>query len=150
MARPRSDVYKRFKDKVKIVDSGCHEWQSTIKRDGYGQFHHDGRAQRAHKVSYELFKGEVPSGVVIMHTCDNKKCVNPDHLKLGTTRDNIADMDAKKRRGTKSKLTNADVAEIKKMLADRHSQQSIADKFGVYQTTISRIKLGQTKLFKEK
>ena len=149
MARPRSDVYKRFKDKIKVAENGCHEWQSTIKRDGYGQFHHDGSAQKAHKVAYELFKGEVQKGLVVMHTCDNKICVNPDHLKLGTTKNNVADMDAKKRRGTKSNLTYADVAEIKQMLADRYSQQEIAWKFNVVQTTISRIKLGKTKLFKE-
>lgn len=149
MARPRSDVYNRFKEKVKIVENGCHEWQSTIKRDGYGQFWHDAKPQKAHKVAYELFKGEVPKGLIIMHTCDNRICVNPDHLKLGTTKENIADMDAKKRRGTKSKLTYADVAKIKKLLEDRYSQQYIADQFGVNQTTISCIKLGKTTLFKE-
>lgn len=148
MARPRSDVLMRFESKVKILESGCHEWQSTIKGTGYGSFHHDGEAQGAHRVSYQLYKGEIPKGLIVRHKCDNRKCVNPDHLILGTQTDNVRDMDERNRRRSRGKLTEKDAAEIRKLLEQRFSQTEIAKRFGVKQTAISRIKLGKTKLFK--
>jgi len=150
MARPRSDVYVRFQKKVEIMPSGCHEWRSQIKRDGYGRFHHEGRSQSAHRVAYQLYLGEIPDGKVVMHKCDNRICVNPDHLSVGSLQDNIKDMDIKQRRGTKSKLTYAQVEEIKEMAKDRFSQFVIAEAYGVHQTTISRIVLEKTTKFKEK
>lgn len=148
MARPRSDVFQRFESKVKKMDTGCHEWQSTIKNTGYGGFYHDGKSQTAHSVSYQLYKGIVPEGMVIRHTCDNRKCVNPEHLLIGTQRDNIKDMDVRNRRGFISKLSQVQVAEIKELLSQRFSQFEIAKKYGVHQGTISKIKLGKTKHFK--
>ena len=85
----------------------------------------------------------------VLHHCDNRKCVNPEHLFLGTLQDNIRDMDDKGRRGTKSCLTYSDANEIREMLSNRYSQKVIAKKFNVDQTTISRIKLGKTMLFKD-
>ena len=148
MARPRSDVLQRFNAKVKQVENGCAEWQSTIKKDGYGSFHFDGSQAQAHRVAYELFVGKIPVGVKVLHKCDNRKCVNVNHLFLGSLADNIADMDSKNRRGTHSKLTYDQVEQIKGMIADRYSQAEIGKIFGVVQTVISRIKLGKTRLFK--
>ena len=85
----------------------------------------------------------------MLHTCDNRKCVNPNHLFIGDSKANIEDMDRKQRRGTKSKLTYSDVEKIKGLLEVRSSQAYIAKEFGVDQTTISRIKRGKTTLFKE-
>ena len=148
--RPKSDVFTRFKSKILIAVNGCHEWQSTIKKDGYGSFYFDGNQVQAHRVAYELFVGKIPKGMILLHTCDNRKCVNIEHLVAGTTQENISDMDAKGRRGTKSKLTYAQVDEIKKMLLDRkNSQQKIGELFGVDQTTISKIMLGRTTKFKK-
>lgn len=149
MARPRSDVFLRFASKVEKVESGCHEWRSVIKRDGYGRFYHDGKGQGAHRVAYQIYIGPIPDGIVVMHVCDNRICVNPEHLRLGTLKENVADMDSKKRRGTKSKVTYAQVEEIKKLYAERHSQKYIGRIYGIDQTTVSKILLGQTKLFKE-
>lgn len=148
MSRPRSDVKERFLSKVQVVDSGCHEWLSVLNRGGYGKFYYEGKQEPAHRVAYMLFKGEIPKGEWILHKCDNRKCVNPEHLFLGDCKANIKDMDEKGRRGTKSKLTYAQVDEINKLLDERFSQQYVADKFGVDQTTISKIRLGITKMFK--
>lgn len=142
MARPKSDEKKRFLDKVVVSESGCHEWTANVKRDGYGHFYFRGNNSfPAHRASYILFKGEIPKGKCVMHICDNRICVNPDHLIVGSIIDNIKDMDSKGRRGTRSKLTYSDVDEIKKLLSERYSQQIIAKKFGVCQTAISKIKL---------
>ena len=148
MARPKSDVNERFFAKVKRVETGCLEWQSTIKKDGYGSFHFDGKSVQAHRVAYELFFGKIPAGVKVLHKCDNRKCVNVNHLFLGSLADNVVDMDAKGRRGSKSKLTYDQVEQIKGMLVDRYSQTEIGKIFGVCQTVISRIKLCKTRIFK--
>lgn len=147
--RPPSDPVARFLSKVKQSESGCHEWQAGLARGGYGKFQFTGKAMQAHRVSYRLFRGEIPEGLCVMHKCDNRLCVNPEHLVLGTLVDNIADMDLKGRRGTKSKLSEAQVKEIRDLLNSGLSQATVAAMFGVYQTTISRIKLGKTTKFKE-
>ena len=147
--RPKSDTKQRFLAKVQKVESGCHEWQAGLHRDGYGKFVEAGKTIQAHRVAYSLFIGPIPTGAWVLHTCDNRKCVNPHHLFIGDRIANIEDMDRKQRRGTKSKLTYADVEKIKNLLNERYSQAHIAEEFGVDQTTISRIKLGKTTLFKK-
>jgi len=146
--RPRSDVKQRFLEKVKQMESGCHEWQAGQARGGYGKFTVWPKTTTAHRVAYELFVAPIPNGKCVLHRCDNRLCVNPAHLFIGDTVDNIRDMDQKQRRGTKSRLTYPDVEQIKQMLSDRYSQQSIAEKFNVNQTVISRIKLGKSRLFR--
>jgi len=148
--RPSSDERKRFLAKVKIVQSGCHEWQSAKNWQGYGKLFFRGtNSYPAHRASYALFIGDIPEKSNVLHKCDNKPCVNPNHLFLGSIADNIADMDKKGRRGTKSQLTYGDVAEIKKLLSERYSQSEIAKEYAVSQSTISRINLGKTMLFKD-
>ena len=147
MARPKSDETKRFLDKVKVMESGCHEWQAGLARGGYGKFTNDGKTITAHRFSYSKFVGEIGDKHVL-HKCDNRKCVNPDHLFLGTCVENIADMDAKGRRGATSTTTLEFAAKVKEMLADRYSQQFIADKFGVSQALVSRIHRNVKKLYK--
>lgn len=147
MARPKSDPISRFLAKVKQVESGCHEWQASFNRGGYGKFQNDGKTTTAHRFAYRAFVGDLGRKHVL-HKCDNRKCVNPEHLFLGTCADNVADMDAKNRRGSNSKTTVEMANQIREMLADRYSQQSIADKMGVSQALVSRISRGVVKHFK--
>lgn len=148
MARPKSDEKQRFLSKVKPVENGCHEWQSTIHRDGYGKFYFSGRQVQAHRVAYILFVGPTNSQWVL-HKCDNRKCVNPEHLFLGDAKANVADMYRKGRNGSRSKLTQAMVSEINYLLASRFTQTEIAKKFGVHQTAISRVKLAKISVLKD-
>jgi len=93
----------RFMTKVNKTDT-CWLWVGNIHKRGYGQFKLKGKKVGAHRVSYELFKGPIPKGLCVCHTCDVRHCVNPDHLWLGTQKENIRDMYSKGRESNHQSL----------------------------------------------
>lgn len=101
---------ERFHTKYNIVESGCWEWNGALRTDGYGILKIDGRNDGAHRYSYILHNGEIGEGLLVLHKCDNRSCVNPDHLFLGTIKDNTDDKikkgRTKKSHGTIEALTS--------------------------------------------
>ena len=80
---------ERLLNKVSIdKEPGCWNWKASIIKDGYGQFKFEGKMEDAHRVSYKVFIGPIPENLHVLHKCDNPSCINPDHLFLGTQRDN--------------------------------------------------------------
>lgn len=75
-----------------VTLSGCREWQKALNNDGYGLIRNGAKIVSAHRLAYELANGPIPAGLLVRHTCDNRKCVNPDHLLVGTNQDNTRDM----------------------------------------------------------
>ena len=130
---------KRFWDKVQITANiqKCWLWKSNTSEKGYGKFSLNGKPKRAHRVAYELFYGPFDNTLNVLHRCDNRKCVNPYHLFLGTQRDNIQDM-IKKSRGK----DQVHLDTVNKILAlyktGNYTQKELGEMFNVTQSCISR------------
>lgn len=143
------DIGERFWSKVDIRgEDDCWEWTAYLE-DGYGKIRIAGKSVLAHRVAYELTKGPIPEGLCVCHRCDNRKCVNPRHLWLGTNADNVADREAKGRNRLpdckgeahgNAKLTAEDVLRIRELYDDGgYTQKEIARLFGIARTQVSRI-----------
>jgi hypothetical protein len=136
------------------VDSGCWIWNKTLQRNGYGRFSVSENKQRlAHRLSYEMFCGEIPGGLNVCHTCDTRACVNPSHLFLGSQKDNIQDAKRKgrlrggrRRRGEDNpaaKLRSSDVVAIRQSCASGMSRAECARHYNVSWNLISLIVQGK-------
>jgi hypothetical protein len=135
-------------------NSGCWLWAGGANeiKGGYGCYTSGGKAvlgpglRTSHRAAYHLFKGPIPAGLYVLHECDNRLCVNPDHLFLGTNAENLADMRAKKRhifgsRAHQAKLTDEIVAIVRTGGAP---DREYAAMFGVAPETISKARRGLT------
>lgn len=139
---------ERFWEKVDIKgDDECWEWKASTRSDGYGQIQKGKRGagiMPSHRTSWEIHYGKIENNFHVCHRCDNKLCVNPNHLFLGTNADNMAD---KKKKGLQmrgegcpsSKLTENDVIKIRELFRQGYSQTKLSKMFGVVQSNISNI-----------
>lgn len=141
-------IEERFWNKVS-KNGSCWEWTARRNKDGYGEFS-SGTQSKAHRYSYELHFGKIPKGVLVLHTCDNSCCVNPNHLYLGTDMDNaidrmIRDRGARGERQGSAKLTEEDVIAIRvKYVPGRYSLQRLANEYKVCTRTIFKAITGRT------
>jgi hypothetical protein len=96
---PRSiAAIERLFERVDKLPAGCWVWTGSVVGYGYGQIKVNGRQLKTHRYVYEQLVGDIPDGMFVCHKCDNPPCCNPDHLFLGTPRDNTQDMVQKGRR----------------------------------------------------
>lgn len=141
----------RFWSKVnKDGDNGCWEWTGALNRHGYGSFWLD-KCVLAHRIAWRLANGPIPEGKLVMHSCDNRICCNPEHLFTGTNQDNMDDMVEKGRANRMpgethpmSKLTERAVLWIRMWAGCGYKQVDIASAFGIDQTNVSCITTRKT------
>lgn len=137
-----------FWSKVKKSDE-CWTWAGAITLQGYGSASYRGTNCTAHRLSYMIEHGEITKGMVIMHTCDNRACVNPSHLIMGTQKENVHDMHRKGRWNNNplwgvqigtAKLTEQEVLDIRRRYQDHEANQyELAKQYGISQRTINQI-----------
>lgn len=119
----------------------CVEFEGYILKSGYGQCWADGRAYQAHRLAYSRAKGPIPKGLLILHRCNNRRCINVEHLYAGTQKQNMQDAIAagttlKGERNHRGKLTADDVLSIR---VDARPHQEIAEEYQVSRAAISQI-----------
>ncbi len=141
MSELKSEVrFWKFVDKTDT----CWLWTGCVQR--YGQFApHQSRAIKAHRFSWIIHYGQIPEGMHVLHRCDNPPCVNPEHLFLGTHKDNMADMVSKGRQtlgedNPSAKLKGVDVRAIRNRCKEGFSGKQLSEVFRVSRSTIYAIK----------
>jgi hypothetical protein len=127
-------------------NDGCWEWQGVINRGGYGVFALGTWHKRttAHRFSWILANGNIPDGLFVLHNCDNRKCCNPSHLRLGTHLDNMRDKAVRGHvsgeRNPRAKLTWKQVREIRsRYVPNQISYRKLAKEYGVHMSVIKDI-----------
>lgn len=155
----------QFFKKFNKTRDGCWEWTGALNGAGYGITRVKGTSYRAHRYSYQIHVGPIPKGMLICHKCDNPKCVRPDHLFVGTPKDNSQDMVSKgrnmhkvcpetlargDRNGTRThpetvrkgekiewhKLNDKAVLEIRKRFSEGEPAVDLAKEYGVHKSCI--------------
>lgn len=146
MPRPRISISEKIENSsIKIPESGCWIWMKSLNHRGYGKTClGKGTNLSAHRVAYEEKYGKIPNGLMALHTCDVRSCVNPDHIFLGTQQDNMTDKVNKNRQANgenhgMSKLTKEQAIEAK---FSNEKASVLANRFNCAAVTIRQIRSG--------
>jgi hypothetical protein len=140
--RKERNTHSLFLKNIKINDDGCWEWQGIRLGYGYGTFAIDNKTWRTHRYSYQYYKGDI-GGYNVLHKCDNPPCCNPDHLFLGTQKDNVIDIFIKRRHSV-IKLTHDDVIKIRELYYSGTTPHKISELLRLKKRTIWNVISGRS------
>lgn len=126
--------------RVFVKPSSCWLWGGPRSENGYGVIEVRGTIYRVHRVVYEYCVADIPEGLIVLHSCDNPPCCNPEHLRAGTHADNSADCLARGRNPA-CKLTEDDVRLLRRLAVgpSRLPHRRLAERFGISADTVSQI-----------
>ncbi len=136
-------LFDKLKAKAAPAENGCLEWKGATDEDGYGLIWWMGKKQRAHRVSWSIFNGEIPEDMVMGHRCDNPPCIEPGHLFVTTQQGNLDDM-AGKGRSTAS-VDEETVRRIRRAKRAGMTEAATAKLFGVSRSLVKDIWTGKTR-----
>lgn len=138
---------ERIQNSVSIDEKGCWLWMGSKHRQGYGNIRFKKKYGLTHRVTWEIYKGEIPTGMKVCHKCDMPSCCNPEHLFLGSQKDNVNDSQDKGRwkignPPRRNKLNYEQVQEIKSLNEEGMTRKQIEKKFGISPTCVAKILTG--------
>lgn len=148
-------LVERFWAKVDQGADGCWEWRGVRQRNGYGQLSVAGRNALAHRVAWELSNGPIPAGLWVLHKCDNRPCVRPDHLYLGTVHENQRDtyqrhptlaqkLMSAHPKGEAHPSAKLDAETVKYIRTSNQSLRELSRQLGLAYSTIREARIGKT------
>lgn len=146
---PRQPIRDRLLARY-VISGECWIYTGAKTRDGYGVLGNGRNVQvRAHRASYQEFVGPIPAGMLVCHKCDTPLCIRPEHLFLGSPKENTGDMLRKGRKAVfrgathpNAKLSDADVLSIKRLRESGRTLKYIAERFGISFQHVSAIAKG--------
>jgi hypothetical protein len=132
-------VEQRFEQKFEVCkETGCWNWTACINKGGYGKVAHKFKNITSHRASYDIYNGPIPKSMHVLHKCDNRKCVNPEHLFLGTNAENVADKMQKGRHNViPKKMTRKRLEDMYTLRAAGATQKEIGEILGVADRNIN-------------
>lgn len=141
-------LLERLSYNSKMLKNGCIVWTGYVEKTGYATMRFKGNRIKVHRASWIAHNGDIPDGLLILHKCDNRKCINPDHLFIGTQQDNMDDMKTKGRdnrvgvKGSKNHNTNIDEVDVKMIrqrFIDGESRKTLMCDYQLGKTTLQSI-----------
>lgn len=147
-----ADIKQKLMDYSELdPGTGCRLWNRYYDRSGYGRVRYQGKTRFAHRVAYQVFVGPIPEGLCVLHSCHTPACINPDHLRVGTPKDNAEDRVRAGRNALcsgenhgRAKLTLEKAHNIRQTYSSgNYTQSEVGSLFGVGQQLISRIVRGE-------
>jgi hypothetical protein len=137
----------RFWSRVEVrKQNNCWPWRYGQNHDGYGEFRRNTTNELAHRIAYELSRGDIPADSVVRHSCDNRLCCNPAHLLIGSHADNVADRVHRNRsaKGSTNGRAVLDEEAVSHIRESRLSKRALAAHYDVDERTIDKIQKRET------
>ena len=144
----RRPFMQRFEEKIEMIpECGCWIWTAATNIHGYGLFIFNGKMQSTHRISWQVYRGAIPAGMFILHRCDTRLCVNPNHLRIGTQKENIQECHSKGRAGYKFGEHNGQSilleSQVLQIMSDSREHYIIAKDYNISSSLVSALKKGK-------